>query len=148
MYLLQFMRVASSFTPPLPSASLPWLTSAISGALAFGGAAASFSYDGLGRRSGKTVGGAATFAYDGLNVVQELTGGTPRANLLTGQGLDETYSRTDTTQGTRSFVTDAQGSTLALTDGTSAIKTSYAYEPYGAVSASGDWRGLTTWRIS
>ncbi|AOY90738.1 hypothetical protein BKK79_02085 [Cupriavidus sp. USMAA2-4] len=103
-----------------------------------GGATASFNYDGLGRRSGKTVGGSATsFAYDGVNVVQELAGGTPSANLLTGLGVDETFSRTDTT-GTRSFVTDALGSTLALTDGTATIKTSYAYEPYGAVTASGE----------
>ncbi|ODV40995.1 hypothetical protein AWV79_02440 [Cupriavidus sp. UYMMa02A] len=73
-----------------------------------GGATASFTYDGLGRRSAKTVGGTATsFCYDGRNVVQELAAGTPRANLLTGLGIDETYSRTDTTLGARHFVTDA-----------------------------------------
>ncbi|WP_427308981.1 RHS repeat-associated core domain-containing protein [Cupriavidus sp. H39] len=104
-----------------------------------GGATASFTYDGLGRRSAKTVGGSATsFAYDGLNVVQELAGGTPTANLLTGLGIDETFTRTDSTQGTRNFVSDALGSTLALTDSAGVIKTSYAYEPYGAVTASGE----------
>ncbi|WER48604.1 RHS repeat-associated core domain-containing protein [Cupriavidus sp. WKF15] len=107
-----------------------------------GGATASFTYDAMGRRSGKTVVGTGTsFAYDGLNAVQELAGGTPSANLLTGLGLDETFSRTDMTQGTRSFVTDALGSTLALTDGAGVVKTSYAYEPYGAVTASGEVSG-------
>jgi YD repeat-containing protein len=38
---------------------------------------ASFVYDGLGRRAGKTLAGAATeFLYDGLNPVQEISGGT------------------------------------------------------------------------
>ncbi|HEX2829885.1 MAG TPA: hypothetical protein VHP37_26290, partial [Burkholderiales bacterium] len=44
-----------------------------------GGVNASFAYDGLGRRTGKTVGGATTqYVYDGLNIVQEKDGaGTP-----------------------------------------------------------------------
>nr|WP_330218542.1 RHS repeat-associated core domain-containing protein [Cupriavidus basilensis] len=110
-----------------------------------GGTTASFSYDSLNRRSSKTVGGTATaFAYDGLNVVQERTGGSSTASLLTGLGLDETFSRTDTVVGTRSFVTDALGSTLALTDGTGLVKTSYAYEPYGAATASGEAGGNAT----
>ncbi len=93
-----------------------------------GTATASFTYDTLGRRTGKTVNGTATnFLYDGLNVVQELASGTPAANLLTGLGIDEVYSRTDAL-GARSFVTDALGSTVALTDASGATKTSYTYE--------------------
>ena len=69
--------------------------------------------------------------------MQKLAGGTPSANLLTGLGIDEVFSRTDSL-GTRSFVTDALGSTVALTDGTSAIKTSYAYDPYCNITASGE----------
>jgi hypothetical protein len=81
-----------------------------------GTAAASFTYDTLGRRTGKTVNGAATnFLYDGPNVAQELASGTPTANLLLGLDIDEVYSRTDGL-GARSFVTDALGSTVALTD--------------------------------
>jgi YD repeat-containing protein len=62
-----------------------------------GGTSASFVYDGLGRRRGKTISGATTnFLYDGLNFVQEQSsGGTPTANLLTGLGIDETFTRTD-----------------------------------------------------
>ncbi|NOT58269.1 MAG: hypothetical protein HOP18_27005 [Deltaproteobacteria bacterium] len=49
------------------------------------GVTASLTYDGVGRRKSKTVNGTTThFLYDGLNVIQELTSGTPTANLLTG----------------------------------------------------------------
>ena len=45
----------------------------------------SFAYDGFGRRRSKTIGGTTTqFLYDGFNPVQELSSGTPTANLLTG----------------------------------------------------------------
>src|SRR5690606_37190738 len=49
---------------------------------------ASFAYDPLGRRAAKTINGATTdFRYDGANLVQELSGGNPSANLLTGLGV-------------------------------------------------------------
>ena len=73
---------------------------------------------------------------DGINPVQELTGSTPKANLLTGLGVDETFSRTDAS-GARHLLTDALGSTLALTDGTGAVQTRYSYEPYGKTTVSG-----------
>lgn len=101
-----------------------------------GGATASFVYDGLNRRTSKTVAGTATgFVYDGLNPVQELNGSTPTANLLAG-GLDQWFARTDSI-GTRSFLTDALGSTLALTDASGTVQTQYAYEPYGKSTQSG-----------
>ncbi len=103
-----------------------------------GTATASFVYDPMGRRSGKIVSGTATnFVFDGPNVVQELAGSAPTANLLTGLRADEIYNRTDAL-GSRNFVTDALGSTVALTDAGGAIKTSYVYEPYGNTSASGE----------
>ena len=71
-----------------------------------------------------------------INPVQELTGSTPKANLLTGLGVDETFSRSDAS-GARRLLTDALGSTLALTDGTGAVQTSYSYEPYGKTTVSG-----------
>ena len=95
------------------------------------GITASFEYDALGRRSSKTVGGSTTaFLYDGLNVVQELSAGTPSANLLTGLGPDEIFTRTDSA-GTRHLLTDALGSTLALADAGGNILTQYTYEPFG-----------------
>jgi RHS repeat-associated protein len=103
-----------------------------------GGASASFAYDGIGRRRGKTVNGTTTnFFYDGLNLVQELTsGGTPTANLLTGLGIDETFTRTDAS-GVRTLLIDALDSTLALADAAGVVQTTYTYDPFGATTASG-----------
>ncbi|SFQ19559.1 RHS repeat-associated core domain-containing protein [Ralstonia sp. NFACC01] len=105
-----------------------------------GGATAGFIYDAVGRRNTKTIGSTTTaFMYDGLNVVQELNASnTVTANLLTGLDVDQTFSRTDTALGARSFVTDALGNTVALTDSTGTVKTSYGYEPYGATMVSGE----------
>jgi len=86
-----------------------------------GGATASFQYDGLGRRRGKTVGATSTnFLYDGLTAVQELAGTTPTANLLTGLGLDETFARTDGV-GTSTLLVDALGSTLGLANSSGTV---------------------------
>jgi hypothetical protein len=77
----------------------------------------SFPYDGVGRRRAKTIGGTTTqFLYGGLNLLQELSGGSPVANLLTGLGIDEYFTRTDAA-GMRHFLTDALGSSVALLDG-------------------------------
>jgi RHS repeat-associated protein len=98
---------------------------------------ASFAYDGMGRRRAKTVAGTTTqFLYDGLNPVQELSGGSPVANLLTGLGIDEYFARTDAA-GVREFLTDALGSTVALADGSGSLQTEYAYEPFGGTTTSG-----------
>ena len=60
------------------------------------GVTASFTYDSFGRRTGKTINGTTTnFLYDGLNPVQEKNGRAVTANLLTGLGIDEFFTRTD-----------------------------------------------------
>jgi len=85
---------------------------------------------------GKTISGATTnYLYDGVNVVQELSGGVPTANLLRG-GVDEAFTRTDAS-GAASFLSDALGSTVALTSGSGAITTQYTYEPFGNTTLSG-----------
>src|SRR5438445_6099133 len=92
-----------------------------------------FQYDAFGRRASKAVVGTTTSSlYERVNAVQELSGSTPTANLLTG-GVDEFFSRTDST-GTHSPLTDALGSTVALTDSTGAVQTQYTYEPFGNTS--------------
>jgi len=101
------------------------------------GALASFVYDAVGRRMNKTVLGASTsFLYDGVNPVQELTGKTVTANLITGLGVDEILNRTDSI-GPRYFLSDALRSTLALTDSTGTPQTQYTYEPFGNTAVSG-----------
>jgi RHS repeat-associated protein len=106
-----------------------------------GGSAASFQYDAQGRRTSKTVNTAQTgFLYDGMTPVQELTGSTVVANLLTGLGIDEYLTRTDPS-GASHFLSDALGSTVALTDSIGAVPTSYTYAPFGATSLSGSATG-------
>ena len=95
--------------------------------------ATGFAYDAAGRRRLNAQG--TSFVYDGVNAVQELSGSTVTANLLTG-GVDEIFQRTDSA-GARNFLTDALGSTLALTDSAGATQTQYTYEPFGKTTPSG-----------
>ena len=101
------------------------------------GFSASFTYDSFGRRTGKTVQGVTTnFVYDGLNPVQEKAGATVTANLLTGLGIDEFFTRTDGV-GVRALLSDALGSTVALGDSTGTLQTQYTYEPFGYATQMG-----------
>ena len=77
-----------------------------------GGSTASFVYSPFGQRVSKTVYGVTTgYLYDGSNVVQELSGSTPSANLLSG-GLDEVFTRTDSS-GVANFIRNGIGSTAS-----------------------------------
>lgn len=102
-----------------------------------GVANAVLQYDPLGRRQSKTVNGIQTgYLHDGINPVRELNAdNSTKADLLTG-GVDQFFSRTSNGT-TSSFITDALGSTLALTDSAGAITTQYSYEAYGNTTASG-----------
>jgi RHS repeat-associated protein len=101
------------------------------------GLTGSFTYDSFGRRTGKTINATTTnFVYDGLNPVQEKNGTTVNANLLTGLGIDEFFTRTDGV-GVRSLLPDALGSTVALGDGTGTLQTQYTYEPFGVTTQTG-----------
>jgi RHS repeat-associated protein len=101
------------------------------------GLTASFTYDSFGRRTGKTINGTTTnFVYEGLNPVQEKSGATVTANLLTGLGIDEFFTRTDGV-GVRALLPDALGSTVALGDGTGTLQTQYTYEPFGFTTQTG-----------
>jgi len=105
-----------------------------------GGVSASFVYDPFGRRAEKVIGGTTTqFLYDGLNPLQELDSASPpnaTANLLTGLNIDEYFTRADAS-GTATFLSDALGSTIGLTNSSGAIATSYTYDPFGNVTAGG-----------
>jgi RHS repeat-associated protein len=95
----------------------------------------SFAYDAQGRRRVRTTSGTTSYLYDGANAAQELVGGNPTANILTG-GVDEVFQRTDSA-GASAVLTDALGSTVALADGSGAVQTQYTYEPFGATTSSG-----------
>ena len=97
---------------------------------------ATYSYDTFGRRTGKTVGGNTTsFLYDGINPIKETTGSVVNA-ILSGLDTDERFVRTEPS-GSRYFLVDALGSTLALADAAGAIQQTYAYEPFGQSTSSG-----------
>jgi RHS repeat-associated protein len=101
------------------------------------GLTASFTYDSFGRRTGKTINGTTTnFLYGVLNPVQEKNGGTVTANLLTGLGIDDFFTRTDSV-GVRALLPDALGSTVTLGDNTGALQTQYTYEPFGVTTQTG-----------
>jgi RHS repeat-associated protein len=96
-----------------------------------------FTYDAFGRRQKKTLGSVVTsYLYDGANTVQELTGASPSANLLTGLGVDELFQRTEGAI-TRTLLADALGSVVALADSAGVVQTSYTYAPYGATTVTG-----------
>jgi len=99
---------------------------------------ANFVYDGIGRREKKTINGSLTeFLYDGVNPVQETSGATVLANMLTGFEIDEFLTRTDVAAGmTTSFLPDALGSAIALADSTGTLQTEYTYEPFGRTTST------------
>jgi RHS repeat-associated protein len=106
---------------------------------AVGGTAtiATFGYDGLRRRTSISFGSGATdLLYDGQNIIQESSGGVTTANLLVGHGLDDVITRTDSS-GEHTILADALGSTVALTDNTGAISTTYTYSAFGQTTATG-----------
>ena len=101
-----------------------------------GNAIASYSYDALGRRIGKTEGGITTnYLYDGLDAVQERHGSTLNP-ILTGLGIDERYARNDT-NGRTYYLTDHLGSTRVLLDANGNVVNKYDYDPYGNVQQTG-----------
>ena len=98
--------------------------------------AQSFQYDPFGRRVAKTILGTTTnYLYNGINPVQELAGNTPTANLLTG-GVDEYFQRTDSS-GAASFLADALGSSVALTNTSGSNLAQYTYDPFGNTTTTG-----------
>ena len=112
---------------------------------AIGGAVtASFTYDGFGRRASKTIAGVSTqFLYDVLNPVQEQNSSTGVANLLTGLGIDEYFTRKDSSNNVSTFLQDALGSTIGLVGSAQSIATTYTYEPFGAATVGGAANGNT-----
>jgi len=100
---------------------------------------ASFVYDGAGRREKKTVNGALTeFLFDGVNPVQETSGATVLANMLTGLQVDELFARSDVGAGTTSsLLTDPLRSILALADSAGTVQTEFTYEPFGKTTTTG-----------
>ncbi len=97
---------------------------------------ASFAYDALGRRGSKTLNGLKfDYQYDGVDVVRELKEGNEDF-YLRALVIDEVFSRTQMS-GVEYYLSDALGSSLALTDATGSLRTTYTYEPFGRTASTG-----------
>ena len=97
---------------------------------------ASFKYDAFGRRIEKTINGKTIdYLYNGWDIVQEIEDGTVATNYLRSLNIDETFGifRQD---GVYYYLTDALGSTIALTDPLRNIATEYYYDPFGNTQTS------------
>jgi RHS repeat-associated protein len=103
---------------------------------------ARFTYDALGRRQSKTVRGASVgYVYDGINIVQELTGlagnngnaASVKAAYVSG-GVDEVFAQVAGGQ-VVTYLSDALGSTVRLTDGAGGKLVDYVYDAYGNTTA-------------
>jgi RHS repeat-associated protein len=98
---------------------------------------AAFKYDALGRRYEKNVNGATLqYVYDGLDVIQEKQGSTVSANYMRTLNIDEPLMRVKGTT-IRHYKLDALNSVIALADDSGVLKTTYVYDPFGAVTISG-----------
>jgi RHS repeat-associated protein len=102
-----------------------------------GAASTSFQYDPFGKRVKKAFGTSSIdYLYDGLSPVQEFTGGVSTAANMTGLALNEYFQRNDQS-GSAGILTDALGSTLALTGPSGNVLAQYTYEPFGNASVTG-----------
>jgi RHS repeat-associated protein len=114
---------------------------------------AEFKYDALGRRIEKIVaeaikhkgsnvtvtnGRAVKFLYDGLDIVQEIEDSTVVANYIRMPDIDMPLARVEPGGTVRYYQTDALGSVIALTDETGAVMTTYSYDAFGNVTATGE----------
>ena len=105
------------------------------------GLTASFAYDALGRRIGKTVNGVSTqYVYDAAQVIAEIANGAVSATQLSGLAIDEAIARY-ATQPRSTYLTDGLGSVIAQVADDQSIQSRYAYSPYGEVSSSGNDSG-------
>ena len=96
---------------------------------------ATFSYDAFDRRIAKTINGAAsTFLYDGADIVTEA--GASNASYLSTLNIDEPIVR-QTSTGNEFYLANDLGSTLALTNDTGTVTTTYTYGPFGSTTVTG-----------
>jgi RHS repeat-associated protein len=100
------------------------------------GVSASFIYDALGRRISKTINGVTTqYQYDGIDIIAEIGGGAVEATYLRNLSIDEPFVRE--AESSEFYHTDTLGSTLALSDQTATVQTSYHYDPFGNTVVTG-----------
>lgn len=96
------------------------------------GATAVYSYDALGRRIQKNVGGAiVNYYFDGQQVIEERnTGDNTTATYVWGTWIDDIVS-TDRANSTYYYHTNNIGSVVAITNVSGAVVERYEYDAFG-----------------
>jgi RHS repeat-associated protein len=92
----------------------------------------SYTYDALGRRVSKTVGGNTTvFISDGMQEIAEYVNGTFSQSYVYGSYIDEPLLKTDSAGNKIYYHTNNLFSVAALTDNVGTVVERYKYDPYG-----------------
>lgn len=105
--------------------------------MAPGGVVINYKYDALGRRIERSKNGTewTRFSYDGLYVVRDLNSDGSAIEYGNADLDDKLWQRKS--DGTTHFlVTDHQGSTRALTDGTGGVVSNVSYDAFGNSTGS------------
>jgi len=101
------------------------------------GQTVSYTYDALGRRSGRTAGGVTTnFLYDGTDVVLDRGSDGSTTDYLNGLDTDEKLRQTNAASGALYFIQDHLDSTIALTDASGNVAERMSYDAFGETSGS------------
>jgi RHS repeat-associated protein len=109
----------------------------------------SYDYDGLGRRTSKTVGGLSTFyLLDGDEEIAEYSGSSLLRRYITGPNVDDRIAHAEgsaTSNPTKTYYhTNHQGSVIATTDAAGNLSQRISYDEYGNGSPSaGEQFGYT-----
>ncbi|MFQ5846383.1 MAG: RHS repeat-associated core domain-containing protein [Candidatus Methylomirabilales bacterium] len=129
---------SETITDPIGTTTLTWDAQNRLTSLSDSATVASFQYDAIGRRIRKVIGlSLSTHQYDGVDIVREVRGGT-EVTYLRSRNIDEPFTRTDTSTTTvHVYLADALGSTLALSDSSGALTTTYTHGPFGRTTVSG-----------
>lgn len=101
-----------------------------------GTATASYTYDGDGLRASKTVSGATSdFTWDTATSTPQLLSDGTNDYIYGPDGAPVEQLSATGTANPLYYFSDAHGSTVELTNGAGTVAASYAYTPWGAVSA-------------
>jgi RHS repeat-associated protein len=93
--------------------------------------AASFTYDGFGRRVQKAVGGTVhTYVYDNQSIVEERVG-TDALRHVHGLGIDQPLASVSAAGNVSYFLSDHLGSIVQTTDANAQVTLTRQYDPYG-----------------
>lgn len=117
-----------------------WLDS-----LKMGGTGIKFLYDAAGRLTVKRVNGrvVSRFLWAGANLLAEVDSLDSVVAEYSYYGMDAPHAVIKQPAGTRLYARmDGLGNVVALTDTTSAIRTSYEYDDWGKLTSSSDLEGF------